>query len=187
MRLLACLTMCSSLSLHTTQIILRSQQIRISIITETLNLKVPSIQIGSAWEWYHWIRHQPLYVFFLSLIFNKNSKFWDASCKNESNLLLVWITVCMCSNSNLFCQTVLQKCRRDINCSLDYGSWVKNSNILQFKPKYSSTLEDFFSSNKSVSADMKTGFYANCDPNKQGGWIHFFMKQLRIFKYSRVK
>ncbi len=33
-----------------------------------------------------------------SWIFDKSSNFWAASCKNESNLLLVWITVCMCSN-----------------------------------------------------------------------------------------
>ncbi len=49
------------------------------------------------------------------------SKFWAASCKNESNLLLVWITVCICSNRDLFRLTVLQKCGRDIKCSFDYG------------------------------------------------------------------
>jgi hypothetical protein len=30
---------------------------------------------------------------------------------------LVWITVCMCSNRDLFLQNVLQKCGRDIKFS----------------------------------------------------------------------
>jgi hypothetical protein len=108
-------------------------------------LKVPLGQILSVWEWYHWIglekdinRYRFFYFLFWSWIFDTSSKFWAASCKNESNLLLVGITVCMCSNRDLFRRTMLQICRRDINCSLDYGSWVKNSNIPQSKPKYSS-------------------------------------------------
>jgi hypothetical protein len=58
-------------------------------------LKVPSGQIGSAWEWYHWIglekdinRYRFLIYYFLSWIFDKSSKFLAASCKKESNLLL---------------------------------------------------------------------------------------------------
>ncbi len=42
--------------------------------------------------------HQPLYFlifYFWSWIFDKSSKFWAASSKNESNLLLVRITVCI--------------------------------------------------------------------------------------------
>ncbi len=55
-------------------------------------LKVPSGQIGSTWEWYHWIglkknfnRYMFLIFYFWSWIFEKTSKFWAASCKNESN------------------------------------------------------------------------------------------------------
>ncbi len=117
-----------------------------------------------------WKGHQPLLVFyfyFWSLIVDKSSKFWAASCKNKSNLLLVWITVCMCSNHDLFRRTVLQKRGRDINCSLDYGSWVKNSNIPAIQTKIEQHFWGIFSLNKSVSANRKTGFYANCDPNKQ--------------------
>jgi hypothetical protein len=33
----------------------------------------------------------------------------------------------MCSSRDLFRQTVFHKCGRDINCSLDCGSQVKNS------------------------------------------------------------
>jgi hypothetical protein len=35
----------------------------------------------------------------------------------------------MCSNLDLFRQTVLRKCGRDINCSLDFDSQVKNSSF----------------------------------------------------------
>jgi hypothetical protein len=65
-------------------------------------LKVLSGQIGSAWEWYHWKarrkdinRYMFLIFYFWSWIFEKTSKFLAASCKNNSNLLLVRITVCM--------------------------------------------------------------------------------------------
>ncbi len=40
-------------------------------------------------------------------------------------LLLVRFTVCMCSSRDLFRQTVLHKCGRDINFSLDCGLHVK--------------------------------------------------------------
>ncbi len=94
---------------------------------EKIYTKILWIQslIRSAWEWYHWIG--------LEKDINH--------CRFYMNLisLLVWITVRICSNRNLFGQTMLQKCGRDINCSLDYSSWVKNSNILQSKPKKSST------------------------------------------------
>jgi hypothetical protein len=35
----------------------------------------------------------------------------------------------MCSSRDLFRQTVLHKCGKDINCSLDCGSQVKNSSF----------------------------------------------------------
>ncbi len=53
-------------------------------------LKVPSGQIRSAWEWYHWkslekdINRYMFFIFyFWSWIFYKSSKFWAAPCKNE--------------------------------------------------------------------------------------------------------
>ncbi len=65
-------------------------------------IKVPSGQIGFAWEWYHWKalskdinRYMFLILNFWSWIFCKSSKFWAAPCKNESNLLLVQFTVCI--------------------------------------------------------------------------------------------
>ncbi len=54
--------------------------------------KVPSGQIGSAWEWYHWIglekdinRYRFLIFLFQCWIFETTSKFWAASCKKASN------------------------------------------------------------------------------------------------------
>ena len=42
--------------------------------------------------------------------------------KKKSNLLHVWVAVCMCSHFFSLRGIVLQKCGRDINCSLDYSS-----------------------------------------------------------------
>ncbi len=74
----------------------------IPLFFSSILLKVPSGQIGSTWEWYHWkalekyINHNMFLIFyFWSWIFDKSSKFWAASCKNESNLLLVRFTVCI--------------------------------------------------------------------------------------------
>jgi hypothetical protein len=48
-------------------------------------------------------------------------------------------------------------------------------------------LRQIFSSNKSVPANRKTGFYANCDPNKQEvGFIVNCMKRLRTLKYFQI-
>ncbi len=136
---------------------------------------------GTIWpDWYNWIgiekeinRNRFLIFNFWSSIYFKSSKFWATSCKNESKLLLVWITVCMCSNSDLFYLTLLPKCWRDINCSLDYGSWVKSSNIPQSKPKRAA-LWRIFLSNKTVPANRKTGEIG-------------FISAWSVFKYSRVK
>ncbi len=65
-------------------------------------LKVPSGQIGSAWEWYHWkaLKRTSTAIRFWFFkfqywIFETTSKFWAASYKIEPNLLLVWFTVCI--------------------------------------------------------------------------------------------
>jgi hypothetical protein len=95
--------------------------------------------------------------------------------------------VCLCSNCDLFHRTVLLKCGRDINCSLDYGWWVKNTNIPQSKPK---ALWWILSWNKSAPANRKTGFCANRDLNKQEvGFICVWSgsELWSLFKYSRVK
>jgi len=67
-------------------------------------------------------RYRFLTFYFWSWIFDKSSKFWTDSCKNESNLLLVWITVSMCSNRNLFRRTMLKKMRE--RHQLFFGLWL---------------------------------------------------------------
>ncbi len=66
------------------------------------HLKGPSGQIRSAWEWYHSIcldkdiNRYKFFIFkFLCWIFEKNSKFWAASYKNPSNLLILRQTACI--------------------------------------------------------------------------------------------
>ncbi len=75
------------------------------------DLKEPSGQIGSAWEWYDWIGFRKVVnrerFFFQCWIFEKSSKFWAASYKNESNLLLVRFTVCISASRNLISFTDL--------------------------------------------------------------------------------
>ncbi len=62
-----------------------------------ITLKVPSGQIGSASEWYHWKgleedinRYRFLIFDFWFWIFGKTSKFWAASYKNASNPPTCW-------------------------------------------------------------------------------------------------
>ncbi len=55
--------------------------------------------------------------------------------KTGAGKTLVTQTIVMLFNRDLFRRTVLQKCGRDINCSLGCDSYVKNSIIPQSKPK----------------------------------------------------
>jgi hypothetical protein len=64
----------------------------------------------------------------------------------------------------------------------------------EFHPAIQTKIEQhfggFFLSNKSVPANIKTGFYANRDPNKQEiGFIYAWSgsELWSLFKYSRVK
>ncbi len=73
-----------------------------------------SDQIGSAWEWYHWTGLKRtstatcfLIFYFWSWIFEKSSKLWAASYKNESNLLLVGMTTCLESFLPIGCRTFI--------------------------------------------------------------------------------
>ncbi len=54
--------------------------------------KVPSGQIGSSWEWYHWIGLEKdiNHFYFQFCIFEKTSKFRAASFKNASNHPTCW-------------------------------------------------------------------------------------------------
>ncbi len=97
----------------------------------SIPLKVPSGQIGSAWEWYHWIglwkdinRYMFLIFKFWSWIFEKSSKFWAASYKNESNLLLVGITVCLESFLPIGCRTFICWKIRQSSALFRFGLWI---------------------------------------------------------------
>ena len=66
--------------------------VSIIMLFNNVMLKVPSGQIGSAWEWYHWIglkkdinRFRFFIFYFWSWIFKTTSKFWAAPCKKASN------------------------------------------------------------------------------------------------------
>jgi hypothetical protein len=91
----------------------------------------------------------------------------------------------MCSNRNLF---VLQKCGRDINCSLDYGSWEKNPTSRN--PNQNRAAGGFFYQLKVRQPIGRAGFIAKRDLNKQDvGFIFAWTGSefWSLFKYSRVK
>jgi hypothetical protein len=97
--------------------------------------------------------------------------------------------VWMCSKCDLFIWTVLQKCGRDINCSLDYGSWQRILTSHNPNQNRATLLADFFMK-RSVLANRKTGFYTICDPNKQEVGFIFAWRGSELwslFNYSRVK
>ncbi len=80
-------------------------------------LKVPSGQIGSSWDWYHWIglekdinRYRFL-IFFSKISFEYLKRLQSSEplhTKMTLIILFVGITGCMGTNRNLFRQTVLQ-------------------------------------------------------------------------------
>ncbi len=126
--------------------------------------KGTAVQIGSAWEWYHW-----------------SSRFWAASWRNESNLLLV-----LCSNRVLFRQTMLQKCWRDINCSLDYGSVREKFQRPAIQTKIEQYFGGFFHQIKVRQPIGRQDFICKSWSKQAGGWIRFCMKQLRILKSFKI-
>ncbi len=90
----------------------------------------------------------------------------------------------MCSNCDLFRQTVLQKCGIDINSSLDYGSWVKK--ILH--PAIQTTIEQHFGRFfHQIKVRQPIGRQDSMQTIEQaGGWIHFCMKQLSTLKSFQI-
>ncbi len=106
------------------------------------NLKVPSGQIGSSWEWNHWIgiekdiNRYRFSIFYFSFEYLKRFQSPEQlHTKMPLVILLVGITGCMGTNCDFFRCAVLQKSGRVNNCSWDYSLWVKKTNNLQSKPK----------------------------------------------------
>ncbi len=146
------------------------------------DLKIPSGQIGSAWEWYHWIglKKSSTAKGFWFWIFEKTSKFWAASNKTESNLLLVWITVCMRTNRDLFPAKPCSKNAGVYNCSLDYGLWVEEFQHPAIRTKLVQHFGGFFHQIKVCQPIGRT--------EQAAGWINFWMKRLRDFEaFSNIQ
>ncbi len=142
-------------------------------------LKVPSGQIGSAWEWYHWkallndINRYLFLIFnFWSCIFDKSSKFWAALCKNVSNLLLVRITVCIESCLPIGWRTFIlwknpPKCRSTV-----FWFGLRNDGIFYLRAAIQRTVDisPAFLEHSSVKM-IAVWAHANCrDPSQ-----HFFL------------
>jgi hypothetical protein len=111
------------------------------------------------------------------------------SLPTEINLILLflWQTGC-----KLFRQTMLPKCGRVNNCSLQAGLRVNIWRILtaRNRTQSSAALWRTFSFDKSAPANRKKGFYTNRVPKKQAveGIIVSSDSELwSIFKYSRSK
>ncbi len=118
---------------------------------------------GSAWEWYYWIVLEKdinqcrvffIHFFYLEYLIRVQSS--EPLNPNMIRTSYLFGSLFACAQPLIFSLNCAPK--RGINCSLDYGSWVKNSNIPQSIPKKSSTLADFFNK-KSALANMKTGIY----------------------------
>ncbi len=128
-----------------------------------------------------WKGNQPLRVFdFLISLLNiwKTSKIWAASCKNESNLLFVWITVCIESCLQIGWRAFNWWKNPPKSCSILVwiaGCW--NSLFTSHNPKNNWCLSRIFG----AWFSGKDRGLSTCKPwSKQvGGWIHFCMKQFR--------
>ncbi len=154
-------------------------------------LKILSGQIGSAWEWYHWIglekdiNRYGFIFYFWSWIFDKSSKFWASSCKKESNLLLFWIGLHVLKQ-RFFPPNWTPKLQERHQLFFGLRLVSKEFQHLAIQTKVEQRI---FSSNKSAPANRKTGFYANRDKpwsEQAGGWIHFCMKQLKTWKSFQI-
>jgi hypothetical protein len=101
--------------------------------------------------------------------------------KRPPILLLVRFTGCMCSSRDLFHQTVFHKCGRDINCSLDFGSQVKNSSFRN-PNQNRAALWRIFSVRKPIG---KQGSMQTVNRTSRG-WIPFCMKRLRTLNSYQI-
>ncbi len=126
-----------------------------------------------------------LIFYFWSWIFEKTSKFWAASCKKESNLLLVRITVCIESCLPISWHTFIW-----------WKNPPKNYSILVWIAEWWNSLP---SSRTQRTIDISPAFlehgsvkkitvwaHANRIPNKQEDWRPFCMKRLRTWKLFQI-
>ncbi len=126
-----------------------------------------------------------MFLIFLFLILNIWKDFKVLSRKNESNLVLVRITVCIESCPSIVWHTFI---------------WWKNppksSSIFVWIAEWWNSLP---SSRNPKTIDISPAFmeyglakkiavwaHANLGPNKQEGWIQFCMKRLRTLKSFKI-
>ncbi len=156
-------------------------------------LKVPSGQIGSTWEWYHWIgleRDINLYRFFNFLISFLNiwKDFNVLSC-----LMKKWIQPPACSDHGLHrilssyfgLHTFIWWKNRPKCCSILVwiaGCW--NSLLTSHNPKNNWCLSCILGARFS----RKDRGWSTCKPwsRQAGGWIHFCKKQLRTLNSYQI-
>ncbi len=134
------------------------------------------------------INHFMFLIFYVWSWIFKTTSSEPLHAKRPLILLLVRFTVCMCSSRDLFRQTVLHKCGRDISCSLDCGLHVKKNPSFRKPNQNRAALWRIFSPSNSAPANRKTGFYASREPNKQEvGFIFAWSgsELWTLIKYSR--
>ncbi len=116
-----------------------------------ISLKVPSGQIGSAWEWYHSIGLEKdincyFWIFNFDFEYLIRVKVLSRSWKNESNFLLVRITVCIESCLPIGWSTYIWR-KNPPNCcsSLVWIAGCWNSLLTSRNPKKLMSLPHFWS------------------------------------------
>ncbi len=113
----------------------------------------------------------------------KTSNFWAASLKNESNLL-VWITVCMGTNCNLFRRTVLEMPEsKQLSFRLRLVRRIFQHPAIQTK-----IVQHFGKIFHHIKVRQPIGRRILSKPwsEQAGGWIIFCKKRLRTLKSFQI-
>ena len=149
-------------------------------------LKVLSGQIGSTWEWYHWIglekdiNRRRFYIFFISLL-----NIWK-DFKSLSRFMKKRIQPPTCLDHSLhvikpryFPPNRAPKMRE--RHQLFFGLRLVSKEFQHPAIQTKIAFWRIFSTNKSVPANRKKGFYANRDPNKQEVGFIFAWSRSEVF------
>ena len=119
---------------------------------------------------------------FWSWIFDKSSKFWAASCKKESNLLLVRFTVCIEP-----CFPIGWRTEKILQSAALFRFGLRNDEFFTCKPKPKAQLLPLPHLWNTVWWKKITAWaYANRKPNKQEDWVQFCMKWLRTLTFFKI-
>jgi hypothetical protein len=126
---------------------------------------------------------------FWSWIFEKSAKIWAASYKNESNLLLVGITVCLESFLPIGCRPLI--CWKNPPKWCQFWFRLQIVGFLHSQAVISRTIGDFPALLEHGSAE-NIAVCAHNPWSQQGGWLEAFLYEAAqnfevFFKYSRSK